>query len=153
MRLLRSLALVAAIGGALAYFLDPQSGKGRRKTALDRAAGLVRKGSRRVERAGRAVGSEAYGLKQKATHLREEEKPQPDDTTLARKVESEIFRDPSVPKGQINVNAENGVVYLRGQVDRADLIQDLERAVRKVQGVRGVENLLHAAGAPPQTAQ
>jgi osmotically-inducible protein OsmY len=149
-RLLRSVAFVAAVGGAV-YFLDPQNGKRRRKTALDRAAGLVRKGSRRAERAGKAVESEAYGLKQKATHLREEEKPQPDDTTLARKVESEIFRDPSVPKGQINVNAENGVVFLRGQVDSADLIQDLEQAVRKVQGVRGVENLLHAVGAPPQT--
>jgi osmotically-inducible protein OsmY len=148
-KLFKSVALVVAIGGAV-YFLDPQNGKRRRRTALDRAAGLVRKSSRRAERAGRAVESEAYGLKQKATHLREEEKPQPDDTTLARKVESEIFRDPSVPKGQINVNAENGVVYLRGQVDRADLIQELEQAVRKVQGVRGVENLLHAQGAPPQ---
>jgi osmotically-inducible protein OsmY len=152
-RLLRTLAFVAAVGGALAYFFDPENGRRRRKTTLDRAAGLVRKGSKRAERAGRAVESEAYGLRQKATHFREEEKPQPDDTTLARKVESEIFRDPSVPKGQINVNAEDGVVYLRGEVERADLIQELEQAVRKIQGVRGVENLLHVPGVSPQMNQ
>ncbi|HEU5263028.1 MAG TPA: BON domain-containing protein, partial [Gaiellaceae bacterium] len=58
-------------------------------------------------------------------------------------VESEVFRDPSIPKGRINVNAENGVVVLRGEVDSADLVDRLERAVRDVQGVRGVENLLH----------
>src|SRR3954464_9929170 len=37
-----------------------------------------------------------------------------DDTTLARKVETEIFRDDSVPKGDTNINSEFGVVFLRG---------------------------------------
>ena len=62
-----------------------------------------------------------------------------------QKVESEVFRDHSIPKGQINVNAENGVVVLRGQVESSDLVEELERRVRKVHGVQGVENLLHTA--------
>ena len=72
------------------------------------------------------------------------EKPQPDDVTLARKVETEIFRDADVPKGQININAENGKVILRGEVEEPSLIKDLEKRTRNVQGVLEVENLLHA---------
>jgi len=56
-----------------------------------------------------------------------------------------------VPKGQINVNAENGVVVLRGQVEESELIRDLEAKTRKVQGVREVENLLHTPGTPVPT--
>ena len=77
----------------------------------------------------------------------------PDDTTLARKVETEIFRDPEVPKGQINVNAEDGVVILRGEVDRPELIRDLEEMTRNVKGVKGVENLLHAPGTEAEMHQ
>ena len=62
-------------------------------------------------------------------------------------VESELFRDEQVPKGQINVNAENGKVYLRGEVGEAKMIRDLEQRARSVQGVHDVENLLHLPGA------
>jgi hypothetical protein len=147
---MKSFALFTAAGAALAFFLDPQNGKRRRTMAVDRTAGFFRRTGRRTARVGRTVGAEAYGLKQKATHLREEEKPRPDDVTLARKVETEIFRGEDVPKGQINVNAEDGVVYLRGEVERPELIDDLEQAARKVQGVREVTNLLHLAGTTPQ---
>src|ERR687891_2034716 len=127
---MRPLVLFAAIGAALAYFFDPNNGARRRNTTRNRALAFFRQGGRKAERAGRTVGAQAYGLKQKATHLREEEKPQPDDVTLARKVETEIFRGADVPKGQINVNAEGGVVYLRGEIDNPDLIKDLEKAAR-----------------------
>jgi osmotically-inducible protein OsmY len=146
----RLLGFAAAIA-ALTYFFDPQNGARRRNVTRDRALALFRQGGRKAGRAGRAATSQAYGLKQKATHLKEESKPEPDDVTLARKVESEIFRDADVPKGKINVNAEDGVVFLRGEVADADLIADLEKAARKVQGVREVENLLHAAGTPAPT--
>jgi osmotically-inducible protein OsmY len=53
-----------------------------------------------------------------------------------------------VPKGQINVNAENGVVVLRGEVGKPELIHDLEEKTRKVQGVREVENLLSTPKTP-----
>ena len=38
------------------------------------------------------------------------------------------------------------VVFLRGEIEQSDLIKDLEQQARKVQGVQGVENLLHAPG-------
>jgi osmotically-inducible protein OsmY len=131
-----------AIGAALAYFFDPDNGRKRRKETFKRSAKAFRQAGRR----GQGAVSQAQALKQKATHRKEQEKPQPDDVTLARKVESEIFRSPDVPKGQINVNVEDGVVYLRGELEQPDLIRDLEAEARKVQGVRGVENLLHVPG-------
>jgi osmotically-inducible protein OsmY len=141
----------AALGAALAYFLDPDNGNRRRKEAIKRLAGLS---SRHGRRLARGAASQTHAFKQKAIHRREEPKPQPDDVTLARKVETEIFRDAAVPKGQINVNAEDGVVFLRGEVEQPDLIKDLEEKARSVQGVVGVENLLHtpseAAPAKPE---
>ena len=135
-------AFAGAIGAALAYFFDPDNGRKRRTEAINRAAKAFRQSGRK----GQAVAAQAQGLKQKATHLKEQEKPQPDDVTLARKVESEIFRGADVPKGQINVNVEDGVVYLRGELEQPDLIEDLGAQARKVQGVRAVENLLHVPG-------
>ena len=149
---MRFFALVAAVGAGLAYFLDPNNGRRRRNMARDRTAALFRRLARRGQRAGRAAAAEAYGVSQKVAHLREEEKPQPDDVTLARKVESEIFRDPDVPKGQIDVNAENGVVVLRGEAPTTDIIDDLVAKTRQVQGVREVENLLHLPGEPAQAS-
>src|SRR5512133_2031807 len=134
--------LAGAIGAAIAYLLDPDSGRRRRKILTDKAGKFARQGGRRAQDA----AGQAEGMKLKATHLKEREKPQPDDVTLARKVETEIFRDADVPKGKINVNVEDGIVYLRGELEQPDLIQDLESQARKVQGVRDVENLLHAPG-------
>jgi len=134
--------LGGAVGAALAYLFDPDNGRKRRKKAIKRTT----KALRQTGRKGQAVGAKAQGLKEKATHRSEQERPQPDDVTLARKVESEIFRDADVPKGQINVNVEDGVVYLRGELEQPDLIEDLGAQARKVQGVRAVENLLHVPG-------
>jgi osmotically-inducible protein OsmY len=71
------------------------------------------------------------------------------DPALARKVESEIFRDSEVPKGDISVNAEYGVIYLRGQVSDSQAAEELVARARAVDGVRGVENLTHL---PTETA-
>jgi osmotically-inducible protein OsmY len=134
-----------AFGAALTYFFDPENGRRRRKVAGDRLAGLFRRHGRRLAR---AVVSETHGLKQKAAHRREQAKPQPDDVTLARKVETEIFRDAEVPKGKINVNAENGKIVLRGEADSSEMIDELVARARNVQGVQDVENLLHTPGEP-----
>ena len=46
----------------------------------------------------------------------------------------------------MGVNAEDGVVYLRGEVESWRLVD--EDASRKVAGVKDVENLLHLPGMP-----
>jgi osmotically-inducible protein OsmY len=112
----------AALGAALAYFFDPDNGKRRRKATVKRLTGFARR---------RREGVQG---------------PPQDDVTLARKVESEIFRDADVPKGAIDVNAEHGKVVLRGEVDSTELIEELVGKARRVQGVEEVESLLHTPG-------
>ena len=91
------------------------------------------------------MASGAYGLKQKVTHLQEEPKDY-DDATLKSKVETELFRPADIPKGKIDVNAANGVIQLRGEVDSPELIDELVERARKIQGVKDVESLLHVPG-------
>ena len=76
------------------------------------------------------------------------------DPALARKVESEIFRDQELPKSTISVNVEYGVVYLRGEVPDREQMDTLVERTRKVDGVRGVENLTHLPNeaAPTKTS-
>jgi osmotically-inducible protein OsmY len=143
---MRKLLGLVGLGAALTYFFDPEQGRRRRAMTRDRLVAFFRRRMRKTERLGRSASAQAEGLVQKAKHLEEEPKPQPDDVTLTRKVETEIFRDAAIPKGQINVNAENGKVYLRGEVGQPELIKDLEKRARKVQGVQEVENLLHLPG-------
>ena len=113
----------AALGAALAYFFDPQNGRARRKDTIKRIVRLSQ------QQRGRLTA-----------------RAQPDDVTLARQVESEIFGNADLPKGQINVNAEEGKVDLRGEVESVEMIEELVSKARKVQGVQEVENLLHTPG-------
>ena len=71
-----------------------------------------------------------------------------DDVTIARKVESVIFRDRKVAKGKVDVNVADGVVWLRGEVKTQELIKELEAHAREVPEVNGVENLLHLPKTP-----
>jgi gas vesicle protein len=144
---LRQFVVGGVLGSLGTLFLDPQQGKRRRAMLVDRTAGLFRRTGRRAERAGRGVGARVYGMSQQVQHQKEEPK-EFDDATLTRKVETEIFRDADVPKGQINVNAQEGVVQLRGEVPNAEMLNDLVEKTHNVQGVRDVENLLHLPGTP-----
>jgi len=139
------------LGALIAYFFDPDSGHRRRARARERIPALFGRRSQQIEQAGPAVTSEPTAATKKVKPRKEAEKPQPADVTLARKVETEIFRGGDVPKGQINVNAEKGVVVLRGEVEKPALIKDLEKRTRAVQGVKEVENLLHVPGKPAPT--
>lgn len=74
------------------------------------------------------------------------------DATLTDRVKTALFRDQSVPKGDIDVNAVNGVVTLRGQVSDTELPARLEDEARNVSGVRDVQNLLHGPGEAARAA-
>jgi hypothetical protein len=143
-RPVRWLLAGLGFGGALSYLLDPARGRQRR----DRAAGALRHGRRRLKRSVRATALQTAGRARGVLHrLLPAPSTEPlDDAGLAHKVESVLFRDPHVPKGQISINAEDGAVFLRGQVESAELIDDLVASVRMVQGVTEVVSLLHLPG-------
>ena len=145
-----ALVVTGAATAAAEYFLDPRDGKRRRNVARDRIAALVRRRSRDAAQAARYAGGVAQGVAAQATpgSGRADAEERLNDPALARKVESEIFRDADAPKDAVNVNAENGVIYLRGEVADPEQIRALVEKAQAVDGVRAVENLLHAPGTP-----
>lgn len=137
---------VGALGATAEYFFDPVSGRRRRRVTADRTAALVRRAWRRGARRARDAEAHAEGWVRHVRHLREQPKSF-DDATLAHKVETVLFRSPDVPKGQIDVNAQRGVVQLRGEVPTNEMLDELVERARSVQGVLDVENLMHLPGA------
>jgi osmotically-inducible protein OsmY len=137
----------AAIGAAAAWFLDPNDGTRRRNLVRDKTTKFARRGKEE------AVSKATYAgetVKGKATAAapgtaREPAEERLNDPALQAKVESEIFRDPDAPKGQVSVNVEDGVVYLRGELDDQAKIESLREAAARVEGVRAVESLLHTS--------
>lgn len=137
-----------AAGALLEYFLDPRTGRRRRHTARDRALAWLRRGERRALVRARRAESHAVGVARRTVNAHRRAEEPPDDVTLAQKVESRLFRRAGVPKGQISVNAEDGVVFLRGVMDRQEDIERMTEEARRIAGVRAVENLVHPPGTP-----
>jgi len=140
---LRSLVIGAAAGAAAVWFLDPNDGVRRRNVVRDKALKYGRQTGAQAQRTANYAAGQAKGAAYEAAPTGDKPKDL-NDPTLTRKVESEIFRAADSPKGDVSVNVENGVVYLRGRVPDEDAIRQLAEDAAKVDGVRGVENLLHA---------
>jgi osmotically-inducible protein OsmY len=144
----------AALGAAAAWFLDPNDGTRRRNMTRDKALKLARKGQ---EQASQQATYATNTVKGKAaavspTTTREPTGERLNDPALQAKVESEIFRSADAPKDKVSVNVEDGVVYLRGELDPA-AAERLREAASKVDGVQGVESLLHGPGEPAPTKE
>src|ERR1700674_5278129 len=150
----RLAVLAGAAAGAVAvYFFDPERGRVRRTQFVDWSGARLRRGWRAVNQLGARTGPNAAAFPQRMVSLRSGPRPA-DDLTLRDRVESEVFRNGDLPKGQINLDVQSGVVTIRGLVDNAFQIASVEKAVLKVPGVVGVENLLHVDGTPaPNTAR
>jgi osmotically-inducible protein OsmY len=137
--------LAALVGAVAAYFLDPDRGRSRRAVTRDRLRGAARRGAREIDRTARQVEDRARRPSESARWT-PTGNPEIDDATLAQKVMSEVFRDDRLPKGDVNVNSEYGVVYLRGEIEDPELIAEIVERTRDVDGVVDVENLLHLPG-------
>jgi osmotically-inducible protein OsmY len=136
----------AAVGAAAAYFLDPQGGAKRRNETREKAVAKAKTGAQDVAGTAKQAAGSARGKVHAVTPSMPGKGESPDDVTLAHKVESEIFRPEDAPKGGVSVNAENGVVFLRGEVPDREWIDRFEAEARKVGGVEEVRNLLHLPG-------
>ena len=112
------------------------------------AAGALAAGYFNRDKAKRLAGP-AKGMAHSVIPRRHEDM---DDQTLADRVRSEIFRAADAPKGDISVDVQAGVAYLRGTADEA-WIERFGTEARKVQGINGVKNLLHAPGTPTPAAE
>jgi osmotically-inducible protein OsmY len=146
----RLLAFVsgAAVGAAAYHFLDPSSGSRRRHELRDQATAKASSATSHAASTASYAASKAKGAVATATPSRTGDL---DDVALARKVESEIFRDAEAPKGDVSVDVQAGVAYLRGEATDEWIVRLADDA-KKVDGVKGVENLLHAPGSPAPAA-
>jgi osmotically-inducible protein OsmY len=141
------LLTTGAAAGAFASRLDRR----RRNMARDKAGSTLHHATDRATRTAKYAAGVAKGAAHEVTaplHRGGDV----DDVTLARKVETEIFRPADAPKGKVNVSAVDGVVELRGEVDHGTA-QKLVTAARAVDGVRDVVNLLHPPGTPAPHAK
>lgn len=138
------LAAAAAVGALIQYFSDPRLGRTRRVQAKDQVLAAVRRPAKRLRRDAetkrRYLRGRARGI---AHELTTPPSLPADDRALVSKVRSEVLGAPRYSKYVINVDAVDGVVTLRGQLDRPEDIRELVAAVEKVPGVRDVANFLH----------
>ena len=146
-----TLLIGAAAGAAAQYFFDAQGGRQRREVARQQGLGTAKRqateAAHKLDQAARQAKGKMASVIPRGSDAHEEL----GDAGLARKVESEIFRAADAPKGQVAVNAENGVVFLRGEVERA-WIDRLGSEAEHVGGVKAVRNLLHPPGTPAPTS-
>jgi osmotically-inducible protein OsmY len=144
---LRSWITATILGVGLAWFLDPNTGARRRNITRDKLLSLLRRGTREAGRRVEYAGGQAYGIVQERVPHRRDN-PSPDDATLRDRVESEVFRDQRIPKGQINVNVAEGIVELRGELTGQGDIDYVVECVRLVPDVKEIHNYLHLPGTP-----
>jgi hypothetical protein len=142
--------MTGAAGAAVAFLFDPARGRARRTRLIDQGAATARRGLRQVDRTVRSARATVSGAIAAATHSRDDGEAFPDDVTLTSKVESQLFRDPAVPKGSININVERGIVVLRGEVPDTEMRDRLASEAASIGGVWSVHNLLHLAGEPAE---
>jgi osmotically-inducible protein OsmY len=132
------------LGGAAAFFLDPQLGKRRRHLIRDRAL----RGLRRLRRL--AVGKTKFaaghvqGVAAEARSAVTRPEVPTDDATVRQRIMSDALRDalqsqPDV-KDHIEVDVQNGVATLRGPVPSQSLADELVARVRAVPGVEAVSH-------------
>jgi hypothetical protein len=146
-RVIALIGLAGGTGALLQYFADPRRGRRRRHVARDRLTATFRRTIWRSRRYLRLLNGKFYGAATRSRHRDAPCNPAPDDNTLRDRVESQLFRDRSVPKRNIKINVSEGVVELRGQVAHPDYIHAIEEKVGHIPGVQAIHNYLH----PPHT--
>jgi osmotically-inducible protein OsmY len=148
---LTRLSLFGAVAGAAVYFLDPRSGAGRRARAKDQVQAKLRRTGEQASSTATHVENKFEGFT--STVNRPGGEAPDDDKTLVDKIKSEVLGGFEYAGHDVVVDAANGLVTLRGQVERPEQIDSLIAAVNAVPGVSQVENYLHLPGAPAPNKQ
>jgi hypothetical protein len=141
-----------ALGALMSYFFDSHSGRRRRALIRDKvshARRVVRRDlPRTAQKRARFLGGVAKGVGHNVVphHLR---RGAVDDETLVARVRSEALRGDGVKAGEIHVDAYEGCVTLRGQLEHDDEIRRIVQAAGRIEGVTQVRSYLHLPGTPP----
>src|SRR5680860_1371714 len=137
---LATLVAGAGIGAGVMYYADPDRGRRRRKTTVDRSVAALRRAGRQVMSNERRSAARLSGSIIRLRHVFDEPGEVANDEMLTDRILSQAFRDFDFPHGQVNLNVENRVAVLRGVLGQPDQINRLEKAVQNVPGVWRVES-------------
>jgi gas vesicle protein len=143
------------LGAAAMFVLDPQNGSRRRSLARDQAIKARNTVDRAVTEELPKRADYLSGFAEGARHRIQEmadggsDRRPDNEAVLVDRVLSQVFRDPELPKGDINVDANGTTVYLRGSIESDELAMDIEKRVRGVEGVDEVVNLINKPEADP----
>lgn len=159
----RAILAAMSFGALLMYIFDPAQGRRRRALAGDQVAHAghafahVR---RRIARRGRFLRGVAKGVGHDAGHVtghvvrHDRHYRLVDNETLVARVRSEVLGDDGLKAGEIHVDAYEGCVTLRGQLDDVRQIQRIINATKHVDGVIETRSYLHLPGEiPPNKAE
>lgn len=140
-----------SVGALVMYYLDPALGRRRRALVRDQFAHTKRVFThdlpRRAEKRGRFFRGVARGVRHNAVSpLRNGHHADTDDETLVDRVRSEVLRGRGINAGEIHIEAYEGAVTLRGQLQHPEQIRRLIEATGEVEGVQRVRSYLHLPG-------
>lgn len=134
----------AAIGAGLMYFLDPIHGRTRQSHFRDRLIGYRNDAEDIVQSGVRDLSNKARGVVAE-TRARISQQ-QPEDWVLEERGRSRLGLIPG-HTGAINVSAQNGTLYLDGDVLR-DEVDDIVSRFTRYRGLGNVENRLRVHDDP-----
>jgi gas vesicle protein len=137
------------VGAAAMYALDPENGRRRRSLARDQAIKarntIDQVVSEDLPKRADYLSGFAEGARHKIKEMADggsDRRPE-NEAVLIDRVMSQVFRDPAIPKGDINVDASGTTVFLRGAIDDEELAQEIAKRVHAVEGVDDVVNLIN----------
>jgi uncharacterized membrane protein len=124
-----------ALGAALTWCLDPQSGRRRRAQLRDKLLHALRANEEGLEKAGRDLVHRARGA---AHHTAQRFRDEPaDDRIVEQRARSELGRVCSHPSA-LDVWCQDGIVELKGPILRRE-VRRVISAIGSVPGVRDVD--------------
>jgi len=135
------IAVGVLVGAGIMFLMAPNNGRRSRAMMKERADKARRKAARLGEEAKRRaadLSNRVEGKLQERSHSGDIDDA--DDITVADRVRTALGENPLTRNlERINVDSVDGVVTLRGPIMDAELITQIEAAVRKVRGVRDVQ--------------
>jgi osmotically-inducible protein OsmY len=145
---IRSWVVAGTLGTSLALLFDGERGTRRRVMLKNRARDFYGLATKHMNKQTRIASDNVYGDAMERVPTHQPDNPSPDDNTLRDRIESQAFNHHTAPKGEYNLNVQDGIAVLRGQLDSQEDIQTLIALVAEIPDVRGVESFLHTPGTP-----
>ncbi|MBO4122558.1 YtxH domain-containing protein [Cupriavidus gilardii] len=133
---LMQCVVAAAVGAAIMYLFDPQSGRRRRALLRDKAEASRHDMQDLAEKQAKRITDRMQGIAAKVRNATGLARRTADDDTIAERVRAELGRLVGHP-GAVDVAVVGGRVWLSGHI----LASEHEALLAAVRGVTGVQDV------------